>query len=461
MVKKSVSFLIILAMVLGPAAVFAAPVFNPNAYYKLVNRATGKYLDNAGSTANGANVKQYSGSSSNNQQWKIIQSDTGYYKLVCRTGGKTLDNLGATTDGANMGQWDLNGSYNQQWQIVDQGNGYYKLICRTGGKCLDTGGLTADGSAVQQWGSGSSYNQQWQIVLSTTTGDKNPALWGLYADPYITVFNGTYYIYPTTDGYPSWSGSSFKAFSSTDLVNWTDRGTILDLVPDVSWSDSKAWAPCIVKKGSTYYYYFSASSQIGVATSSSPTGPFTDALGKPLVTTNQYGCQSIDPDVFIDDDGQAYMYFGQGKCMAARLNADMKSFATTPVDITPSGYNEGSHVFKRNGKYYLTWSENDTRSEDYRVAYATASSPIGPFTKAANNPILVKNLSLGIKGTGHHSVLKIPSRDEWYIVYHRFAIPGGDGTHREVCIDRLYFNTDGTIKNVVPTLTGITSPVAP
>jgi beta-xylosidase len=289
----------------------------------------------------------------------------------------------------------------------------------------------------------------------------SPALSGLYADPEVAVFGNTYYIYPTTDGFANWSGTYFKCFSSPDLVNWTDRGTILDLVPDVSWSDANAWAPCIVQKSGTYYYYFCASQQIGVATSTSPTGPFVDALGHALITTNQYSCQSIDPDVFIDDDGQAYMFFGQGKCMVVKLNADMKSLNGTPANITPSGYNEASNVFKRNGKYYLMWSENDTRSEDYRVSYGTSTTPMGPYTKAAVNPILVKNLTLGIKGTGHNSVLQIPGRDEWYIVYHRFAIPSGDGTHRETCIDRMEFNADGTIKPVTVTLEGITVPVIP
>ncbi len=278
----------------------------------------------------------------------------------------------------------------------------------------------------------------------------NPVLPNYFADPEIAVFGSTYYIYPTTDGYAGWSGTYFKCFSSTDLVNWTDRGIILDLGPNVSWSDSQAWAPCIVQKGSTYYFYFCASAQIGVATSSSPTGPFVDALGRPLLTTNQYGCQSIDPDVFIDDDGQAYMYFGQGKCMVAKLNADMKSFATTPTAITPSGYNEAPNVFKRNGIYYLMWSENDTRSEDYRVAYGTSTSPMGPFTK--KGVILQKNTSLGILGTGHNSVVKVPNADDWYICYHRFFVPGGDGTHRQTSIDPMYFNSDGSIKEVVPTL---------
>ena len=122
-------------------------------------------------------------------------------------------------------------------------------------------------------------------------------------------------------------------------------------------------------------------------------------------------------------------------------------------DITPSGYNEGTFVIKRAGTYYFMWSENDTRDENYRVAYATGPSPTGPWTK--QGVILSKDLSLGIKGTGHHSVVHVPNTDDWYIVYHRFAIPGGDGTHREVTIDRLRHNPDGTIAPVVPTLESI------
>ena len=129
----------------------------------------------------------------------------------------------------------------------------------------------------------------------------------------------------------------------------------------------------------------------------------------------------------------------------------MTSFDASAVKtITPNGYNEGSFVFKRKGIYYLSWSENDTRDENYRVAYAVGTSPYGPWSK--QGVILSKDLSQGIKGTGHHSVVQVPGTDEWYIAYHRFAIPGGDGTHREVTIDRLRFGADGTISKVVPTL---------
>ncbi|PXV66363.1 glycosyl hydrolase family 43 [Dysgonomonas alginatilytica] len=116
------------------------------------------------------------------------------------------------------------------------------------------------------------------------------------------------------------------------------------------------------------------------------------------------------------------------------------------------------YVFYRNGLYYFLWSEDDTRSENYRVRYATSLSPTGPLTIPENNLILAKDPSKGIYGTGHNSVLQIPEKDEWYIVYHRFNRPNGikmgdaAGFHREVCIDKMEFNEDGSIKPVIPTL---------
>ncbi|ANS62527.1 hypothetical protein SLINC_0303 [Streptomyces lincolnensis] len=283
---------------------------------------------------------------------------------------------------------------------------------------------------------------------------KSPSLPGLNADPNIVRFGDTFYLYPTTDGFDGWSGTQFKAYSSTDLVRWKDHGVILDLGPDVSWADSRAWAPTMTEKDGKYYFYFCADANIGVAVSDSPTGPFKDALGKPLLKAGQFGGQMIDPAVFTDDDGQRYLYWGNGRAYVAPLNDDMTSLDLTKMkDITPSGYNEGAFVVKRDGTYHFTWSENDTRDENYRVAYATGPSPTGPWTK--HGVILEKDLSLGIKGPGHHSVVQVPNSDDWYIAYHRFAIPGGDGTHRETTLDRLEFGADGLIKKVVPTLTGI------
>ncbi|WP_329310904.1 family 43 glycosylhydrolase [Streptomyces sp. NBC_01262] len=283
---------------------------------------------------------------------------------------------------------------------------------------------------------------------------KSPVLPGLNADPDIVVFGDTFYIYPTTDGFDGWSGTQFKAYSSKDLVHWTDHGVILDLGPDVSWADSRAWAPTIAEKNGKYYFYFCADANIGVAVSDSPTGPFTDALGKPLLAAGAFSGQMIDPAAFTDGDGQSYLYFGNGHAYVVPLNDDMISLDASKVtDITPSGYNEGSFVIKRAGTYYFMWSQNDTRDENYQVAYATGPSPTGPWTR--RGVILSKDLSQGIKGTGHHSVVHVPNTDDWYIAYHRFAIPGGDGTHRETTIDKLEFDSDGLIKKVVPTLTSI------
>jgi beta-xylosidase len=294
-------------------------------------------------------------------------------------------------------------------------------------------------------------------VEAVRTG--SPTLPGLNADPDVHYLNGQYWIYPTTDGFPGWGGTRFKAYSSKDLVHWKDHGVILDLGPDVTWADKYAWAPAIAERDGKYYFYFCAEQQIGVAVADSPAGPFKDALGKPLVAKGQFSGQMIDPAVFTDDDGQAYLYWGNGRGYVAPLNDDMVSFDASRVrDITPDNFREGSFVIKRNGTYYFMWSEDDTRSENYHVAYATGPSPLGPWTKRGT--ILSKRPEYGILGTGHHSVVNVPGTDDWYVVYHRFALngpgrPGGDGMHRETTIDRMEFAADGTIKPVVPTLESI------
>ncbi|WP_436521173.1 family 43 glycosylhydrolase [Actinoplanes sp. HUAS TT8] len=291
---------------------------------------------------------------------------------------------------------------------------------------------------------------------------RSPVLPGLNADPNITVFGDTFWMYPTTDGFAGWSGTQFHAFSSKDLVHWTDHGVILDLGPDVSWADNSAWAPTIASRGGKYYFYFSGglasgntAKQLGVAVADNPAGPFTDALGKPLVAAGNYSGQMIDSAVFTDDDGKSYLYWGNGNSYQVPLNDDMVSFDPALVKTYhPAGYNEGSFVIKRNGTYYFMWSENDTRSADYRVAYATGSSPTGPWSDRIG-VILSKDTSLGILGTGHHSVVRAPNSDDWYVAYHRFAMPGGDGTHRETTIDRLTFDATGRINPVVPTLESV------
>mgnify|MGYP003576108070 CR=1 FL=1 len=279
---------------------------------------------------------------------------------------------------------------------------------------------------------------------SDTLNAPKAALPGVYADPHIAVFGDTFYIYPTTDGTVGWASTVFTCWSSKNLVDWKNEGTILDLPKDLEWAKARAWAPAIAQKDGKYYFYYSADVNIGVAGANNPAGPFKDPLGKPLVAKGTLRGQMIDPMVFVDDDGSAYLYFGQGNCNIVKLNDDMISYDPDKmISFKPQGYNEGSFVFKRNGKYYLMWSEFDTRDPRYSVAYATADSPMGPFTKASSNPVL-KGKGI-VKGAGHHSVVQVPGKDEWYIAYHRFKIPDGNGYNRETAISPMRFDKYGNI----------------
>ena len=330
----------------------------------------------------------------------------------------------------------------------------------TGGAPIATGGLPLTTGGVDGGAGGDAHGDLAGGSLATdgptTTGGavaigtiKNPVIKGYWADPQVAMFNGKFYIYPTTDGLANWGATVFHAFSSADLATWKDEGIILDLA-SISWGKTNAWAPGITVKNGTYYFYFCDAKQIGVATATSPTGPFKDVLGKPLVTAGQYGGQSIDPYVFDDDDGRSYLFFGNGATAhGAELNADMVSFKAAPTSFTLKDFREGSAVFKRNGKYYFMYSISGTDAPDYRVGYAMSNTPLGTYS--GGSTILQSNSSLGILSTGHNSVLALPNGD-YYIVYHRWAIPGGDGNHRETCIDKMKFNTDGTIAAVVPTL---------
>ncbi|HTG64867.1 MAG TPA: family 43 glycosylhydrolase, partial [Flavobacterium sp.] len=300
----------------------------------------------------------------------------------------------------------------------------------------------------------------------------NPSLTGYYADPEILYSNkdNRFHLYPTSDGFHEWSGDYFKSFSSTNLVDWVDDGVLLDLKKDVSWTDVKAWAPAAAEKKINgqyrYFFYYTGDAKIGVAVSDNPQGPFTD-IGKPLVATKPNGItrgQIIDPDVFTDPvSGKSYLYYGNGFMVGVELNEDMISVKENTLTVLKPDktFREGTEVFYRKGKYYFLWSEDDTRSENYRVRYATSTSPLGDFNIPKDNLILTKDPSQGIYGTGHNSVIQIPGTDEWYVVYHRFTIPKGitmgraAGYNREVCIDRLYFDEEGNIIAAKPTLEGI------
>lgn len=307
--------------------------------------------------------------------------------------------------------------------------------------------------------------------------EANPVLPGFNADPEVLYSHktGRFYIYPTSDGVRSWGGHTFNVWSSADLVNWHKENCILDLATnDVTWATGNAWAPCIEEKlidgEYKYFFYFSGHNPdknyktLGCAIADSPTGPFRD-LGTPMIDTNIVSGQLIDSDVFTDPvSGDTFFYWGNGRLVASRMNADMTSVSEAR-DITPAGgtnsthaFREGVYVFYREGKYYFLWSVDDTGATNYHVAYGTSDSPLGPITVAESPVILIQKSSDKIYGTGHNSIVQIPGRDEWYIVYHRINksfLNDGPGYHREVCIDKMEFNEDGTIKKVTPTHAGI------
>lgn len=207
--------------------------------------------------------------------------------------------------------------------------------------------------------------------VSTASIQKNPIIQGYYADPEVMYSEktGRYYIYPTCDGIPNWGSTQFKAFSSSDLVNWKEEGGILDL-KNVSWAKKNAWAPSIIEKKQAdgnykYYYYFTAEKQIGVAISDHPTGPFIDS-GKPLIgrelPKGMPRGQNIDPDVFTDPvSGNTYLYWGNYYMAVCELNDDMVSVKPNTTRILighDAHYSEAAHVFYRNGYYYFTYASS-------------------------------------------------------------------------------------------------------
>ncbi|KAM0554939.1 hypothetical protein ACHAPJ_006675 [Fusarium lateritium] len=303
----------------------------------------------------------------------------------------------------------------------------------------------------------------------------SPVLPGLWADPNIVIVNKTYYIYPTTDGFEGWGGNEFYWWKSPDLVSWTKSEKPF-LVLDgengnVPWANGNAWAPTFAARDGKYYFYHSGNNpsvseshkSIGAAVADHPEGPWK-AQSKPMIAGTPdeeiVSNQSIDPVAFQDpESGKWYFYWGNGIPIVAELNDDMVSLkAGTWKNISGLvNFREGLFMNYRDGTYHLTYSIDDTGSENYRVGYATASSPLGPFTY--QGVILQKDESQGILGTGHNSIIDIPDTDEWYIVYHRFHIPDGGGFRREVTIDKLFVDKDtGLFKEVKPTLESV-SPV--
>ena len=432
----------------------------------------------------------------------IVYKD-GIYHLFYKTEGNGNGIRVATSSSLTSGQWKENMEYKQQTKEAVEGAGTFKLIGEDKyilmydvymkGAYQFTETTDLEHFKVIDHEVKMNFHPRHGTIMPITRNElkritdkwgkpaelgelpNNPVLPGFHADPEIVYSNqtGKYYIYSTTDGQPGWGGWYYTAYSSNDLKDWTYEGIVLDLKSDqVSWADGNAWAPAIEEKktkdGYRYYLYFSGNpkngggKQIGVAIADSPIGPFTD-LGHPMITESPTGRgQQIDVDVFTDPvSGKSYLYWGNGYMAGAELNKDMVSIKKKTLTVlTPEGgtlqdyaYREAPYVFYRNGLYYFMWSVDDTGSPNYHVAYGTSTSPLGPIKVATDPIVTIQNPEKEIYGPAHNSVICKPGTDEWYIVYHRINKHYLDkslspGTHREVCIDRLEFNADGTIKRV-------------
>ncbi len=286
----------------------------------------------------------------------------------------------------------------------------------------------------------------------------NPILPGDFADPCILQHNDTFFIYAT-----AWDSKDAIVWYSTDFSGWKMR--------KLNWPTTKLadviWAPCVVKgKDGRFYLYSSTGHNIYVGAAEHPLGPFKNLIAneQPLVKNREYwkDIHSIDADCFIDDDGQAYLYYGSGHdwkngmCAVGRLNDDMCSFKEAPRLVTPANYFEAPHMMKRYGTYFLMYSDGICIEDSYKVRYATSKSPLGPFVEGKNSPILTNTPDSLSWSSGHHYTIRLGAKD--YIAYHKQAIPIYSpfwGPIRQVAFDEMQVNADGTIESVVVTRNGV------
>ncbi|WP_425553903.1 family 43 glycosylhydrolase [Dactylosporangium salmoneum] len=289
----------------------------------------------------------------------------------------------------------------------------------------------------------------------------NPIVQTIYtADPAPLVYNGRVYLYTGHDEDNStyFTMRDWRVWSSADMVNWTDHGSPMSL-STFSWASSDAWAGQTVYRNGKFYWYVpvrmaNGSNAIGVGVADSPTGPFHDALGRPLIQGSE-----IDPTVFIDDDGQAYLYYGNPHLWYVKLNADMISTAGSPAQIPlttagfgtrsgntsrPTLFEEGPWVYKRNGLYYNVFAAKCC--SEY-IAYSTATGPTGPWTfRGTVMP------TQGASFTNHPGIVDFNGGS--YFFYHNGALPGGSGYTRSVAVEKFSYNSDGTIPTINMTTTG-------
>ena len=297
-------------------------------------------------------------------------------------------------------------------------------------------------------------------TVTTITQLNNPILPGYHADPSAYLFDDTYYIYSTTDGYiVSGNGGWPMIWKSTDFVNWS--AVEMELLNSKGKKFSEAadgyWAPSMAKVGEKYYLFFTlADYQIRVATGDSPEGPFT-VQGGDLVPKNK----TIDPQAFVDDDGKLYITYlmyehgASGDIMTVISELDPEDptevIETKIIEELSRVYREGQEILKKDGKYYLFYSEGNWTGTDYHVCYAMADSIYGPYTIKGT---ILESADANLVGTGHHSTLQLKD-GQYVMVYHRQSIPFIGFGYRQVCVDNMLFNEDGTIKKVQASYDGI------
>ncbi|MBN1757937.1 MAG: family 43 glycosylhydrolase [Chitinispirillaceae bacterium] len=301
----------------------------------------------------------------------------------------------------------------------------------------------------------------------------NPAVQTCYtADPAPFEFEGRVYMllgHDADDASGSYKMPDWKCYSTTDMVNWTDHGVILS-PGSMSWATTKdANASQIAYRDGKFYFYVSTTASggvaVGVAVSDSPIGPFTDPLGKPLIPGNEMtGCNAthswrgLDPTVFVDDDGQAYLYWGNNVCYWVKLNDDMISLDGSISCIAQNDpafgpdYEEGPWFYKRNNLYYLLYPSKIPES----IHYATSTGPTGPWKYGGE--IMPVQQGTGSSSTIHPGMLDFGGKS--FFFYHNGALPGGGSYKRSVCIEEFTYNTDGSIPKIPATTGGITTGVS-
>jgi len=281
------------------------------------------------------------------------------------------------------------------------------------------------------------------------------------ADPAGLVHNGKVYIYAGHDQCPApkerYEMNEWLVFSSSDMKTWTEHPVPLK-PSDFSWAKGDAWASQVIERDGKFYWYVAVEhgsihgKAIGVAVSDSPTGPFKDARGSALITndmTTEYtkiSWDDIDPTVIIDDDGQAYLFWGNTQCYYAKLKKNMVELdgPIMPVKNLPR-YTEAPWIHKYKGWYYLSYASEFPE----KICYAMSRNINGPWEYKG-----ILNEIAGNSNTNHQSIIEF--KNNWYFIYHNGGInTQGSSFRRSVCIDRLFYNNDGTIKRINMTTEGV------